>query len=60
MSLWTKLFGPRVSPAERQLLKRCLGDAEQVERLIGHELARRPQLSRASASEAALDRWSRR
>jgi len=59
MSLWTKLFGTRVSPAERQLLKRCLGDSAQLERLIAHELERRPQ-SRASASQAALDRWSRR
>jgi len=52
-------FARRPSRAEKQLLHRCRGDADQSERLIGHELARRPQLSRAAASQAALDRWSR-
>jgi hypothetical protein len=47
------------SRAEKQLLRRCGGDADQTERLIRHELARRPQLSRSAASEAALDRWTR-
>ena len=49
----------RPSQAEKRLLHRCLGDTAQVERLIAHEQARRPQLSRAAASAAALDRWSR-
>jgi hypothetical protein len=49
----------RPSQAEKRLLHRCRGDAAQMERLIAHEQARRPQLSRAAASEAALDRWSR-
>ena len=53
---WFKL-GP--SRAEQQLLHRCRGDAEQTERLIRHEVSRRPQLTRAAASRAALDRWSR-
>jgi hypothetical protein len=54
-----KWFSRGPSRAEQQLLHRCHGDAEQTERLIRHELARRPQLSRAAASQAALDRWSR-
>jgi hypothetical protein len=49
----------RSSRAEKQLLRRCGGDADQTERLIRHELVRRPQLSRSAASQAALDRWTR-
>jgi len=54
-----KMFARRPSRAERLLLQRCFGEPAQVERLIGHELARRPQRSRAAASQAALDRWTR-
>jgi hypothetical protein len=49
----------RPSQAEQRLLHRCFGDAAQMERLIAHEQAQRPQLSRAAASAAALDRWAR-
>jgi hypothetical protein len=28
-----------------------------MERLIGYELSRRPDLSRAAASQSAIDRW---
>jgi hypothetical protein len=52
-------FSKGPSRAEKQLLSRCRGDSAQAERLINHELGKRPQLSRAAASEAALDRWSR-
>ena len=52
-------FARGASRPEKQLLRRCGGDTEQVERLIRHELARRPQLSRSAASQAALDRWTR-
>jgi hypothetical protein len=52
-------FGRGPSQAEKQLLRRCHGDATQTERLIRHEVARQPQLSRAAASKAALDRWAR-
>lgn len=52
-------FARSPSRAEKQLLRRCHGDADQTERLIRHELARRPQLSRAAASQAALERWQR-
>ena len=47
------------SAAEKQLLRRCMGDAEQTARLIRYELMQRPRLSRAAASQAALDRWAR-
>jgi hypothetical protein len=57
--VFRKWFASRPSQAEQQLLRRCLGDATQAERLIGYELARRPHLSRSSASEAALERWTR-
>jgi hypothetical protein len=56
---FSKLFSPGASAAEKQLLQRCRGDAGQLERLINLELSRRPTLSRADASKAALDRWSR-
>ena len=60
---WIQAFkrwlSDRPSPAEKQLLHRCFGDTAQMERLIAHEQARRPLLSRAAASRAALDRWAR-
>jgi hypothetical protein len=59
MSFFKKWFGSRPSRAEQQLLVRCRGDAEMIERLIGYEISRRPFLSRAAASEAALERWQR-
>ena len=52
-------FTPGPSHAEKQLLHRCFGDAAQAQRLIDHELARRPRLSRADAARSALDRWTR-
>ena len=52
-------FRNRRSASEKQLLDRCWGDQEQMERLIRYELGRRPGLSRAQASDSALDRWNR-
>jgi hypothetical protein len=57
--VFAKWFARGPSSAEKQLLVRCRGDATQTERLISYEITRRPHLSRAAASEAALDRWSR-
>jgi len=54
-----KWFNRGPSRPEQQLLHRCFGDAEQTERLIRYELARRPRLSRADASRSALERWAR-
>lgn len=58
-AVFRKWFAGGPSRAEKQLLRRCGGDSEQAERLIRHEIARRPRLSRAAASQAALDRWTR-
>lgn len=55
----TRWFHRGPSQAEKRLLHRCAGDSGQAERLIGHELTRRPQISRAAACEAAVDRWNR-
>ena len=49
----------RPSAAEKALLRRCAGDKAQMERLIQHELARKPDLSRKTASRCALERWQR-
>jgi hypothetical protein len=49
----------RTSASEKALLQRCAGDKAQMERLIEHELERRPGMSRAIASRWALERWAR-
>jgi hypothetical protein len=59
VSFFKKWFARGPSKFEQQLLRRCGGDAAQVGRLIDYELTRRPHLSRAAASQAALDRWAR-
>jgi uncharacterized protein HemY len=41
---------------EAELLKLCHGDHDLAERLIGHELERSPNLSRAGAALAAATR----
>ncbi len=58
MNLFAKWFR-RTSADERVLLQRCRGDAAQMERLIGYELTRRPQLTRARAAASAVDRLRR-
>jgi hypothetical protein len=58
-SVIAKWFRKRPSAAEKRLLQRCAGDQAQMERLIGVELQRRPDLSRAEASERAIERWNR-
>jgi hypothetical protein len=62
MKLATRIanwFRKGPSAAEKRLLQRCAGDQAQMERLIAHELERSPGLSRAAASDRALERWSR-
>lgn len=49
----------RVLPAqpsekERQLLKICMNDREQAERLIRHEVERSPGISRFEAADRAV------
>jgi len=45
------------SAEEKTLLLVCRGDAYQMERLIAHENARRPGMSRKRQAKAALDRY---
>jgi len=59
VQVFKRWFARRPSHTEKQLLRRCFGDAAQVQRLIDHELARHPKRSRAEAAKAALDRWAR-
>ncbi|MBL9015574.1 MAG: hypothetical protein JNL83_15425 [Myxococcales bacterium] len=59
-SLLRRWFGgTRRGTDEARLLHRCHGDAALVERLIAHELARRPEVSRAAAARSAMERWNR-
>jgi hypothetical protein len=44
---------------ERRLLRVCKGDTSQAERLIKHELERRPGLSRGQAAARAVDALAR-
>jgi hypothetical protein len=45
--------------AQRQLERRCLGDVNRAQRLIDHEMRRRPGISRTEAITRALDALSR-
>jgi hypothetical protein len=58
-TLFARWFRRGPGAEEKRLLRRCAGDPELTERLIGHELARRPGLSRAAAAESAEQRWNR-
>jgi hypothetical protein len=59
LKLFSRWFrGGGSTAAEERLVHRCRGDRELAERLINRELARRPGLSRARASETAVDRWN--
>jgi hypothetical protein len=49
----------RTPTSERELLHRCAGDKAQMERLIEHELQRRPGMLRETLSRSALERWTR-
>jgi hypothetical protein len=61
MGILTRWFGKstRTSGNERRLLDRCHGDQQMMERLIAAEVARRPGISRATASQSAIERWKR-
>ncbi|MFM2430585.1 MAG: hypothetical protein RLZZ511_1798 [Cyanobacteriota bacterium] len=41
----------------QRLIRKCMGDLEQAERLISYELGRSPNSSREEAIQAALIRW---
>lgn len=44
------------SSAEKKLFIACRGDQELVERLVAHEVSRRPGLSRREAVRSAFER----
>jgi hypothetical protein len=43
----------------QKLLRKSLGDKDQVERLLEHERQRNPKASRVELLRAALERWER-
>lgn len=42
-----------------KLIRKCMGDASQAERLIQYEIQRKPDLSRDEAIQAAIESWER-
>jgi hypothetical protein len=56
---WWLRRGSRAAGAESQLRRICLGNAEQMERLISGEMARTPGISRAEAADRAVLRYQR-
>jgi hypothetical protein len=56
--LWFSHRGSRHA-AEKELRRICLGNTQQVERLIDSELTRAPGMSRAQAARRAVDRYRR-
>jgi hypothetical protein len=52
-------IGGRRSTVDARLLSACLGDRDQVERLVEFEMRRRPSLTRREAASMALARLRR-
>jgi hypothetical protein len=52
-------IGGQRSTIDTRLLSACLGDRDQVERLIALEMRRKPPLSRREATSMALARIQR-
>jgi hypothetical protein len=44
---------------EKELLQKCFGDKDKAERLINHELKRKPNLTRENAARVASDSITR-
>ena len=57
--LWLRRGGGTSGQAEAQLRRICLGNADQVERLINLEVTRSPGISRAEAAGRAVERYQR-
>ena len=49
----------KTSESYKGLLRRCLGNKEQVDRLISYERQRKPTISEDQLCQDALDRWIR-
>jgi hypothetical protein len=56
---WLRYRKSRAGEAEAQLLRVCLGNDSQVERLINGEMTRSPGISRAEAASRAVRRYQR-
>jgi hypothetical protein len=56
---WLRGGGGTSRQAERQLRRICLGNDDQVERLITGELTRSPGIARAEAASRAVERYQR-
>jgi hypothetical protein len=55
--LWRRRADARAP--ETQLRRICMGDGDQVERLIGSEMSRAPGMSRTEAARRAVARYQR-
>lgn len=61
--LW--LVWPRITrwvrerTLEADLLRKCRGDRDQLERLVAGESSRNPGLSRTKVLQLVIDRWER-
>ena len=55
---WKKFKNSRIS-YEKELLNKCFGDKNTVERLISYELKRNPNLSREDAARNASESITR-
>jgi len=56
---WHRRRGGGAREAETKLLRICLGDTGQVERMIDAEMTRMPGISRAEAASRAVSRYER-
>ena len=57
--LWLRGRSGTLRQAETQLRRICLGDDDQVERLINGEMTRSPGISRTEAASRAVQRYQR-
>jgi hypothetical protein len=57
--LWFRHRRDSAPRAEAQLRRICLGNDEQVERLINGEMTRAPSITRAEAASRAVERYRR-
>ena len=57
--LWLRGRSGTSRQAETQLRRICLGDDDQVERLINGEMTRSPGISRGEAASRAVQRYRR-
>jgi hypothetical protein len=49
--------GSEIDQQLKNLINKCMGDAEKAERLIQYECQRQPELDREGAIQFAITRW---